>query len=208
MSLVIDGDSVPPDSISNGDPEASDKPSDNDPRQQQTEHDVPRHRDPSDLQQPDPARRHQTKPGCMVRRRSTVRFRNGVPAQGNNSNISNRPRGSFRGPSSSHIEPRGASVSLRSAGLCGLGGSVMDLLDCAEDHRRGTLDGPAHQVPGAVAVMYLGEPPADRYGLAVRAGRHVTASQNAGQYGRAGSNSELRTSASPRSPASMMAQEW
>jgi hypothetical protein len=62
-----------------------------------------------------------------------------------------------------------------------LGGSVMDLLDRAEDHRRGAPHGPAHQVPRAVAVMYLGEPPFDRYGLAVRAGGHVTASQNAGQ---------------------------
>ena len=58
----------------------------------------------------------------------------------------------------------------------------MDLLDCAEDHRRGALDGPAHQVPWAVAVMYLGEPLLDRHGLAVRAGCHVAASQYAGQY--------------------------
>ena len=57
----------------------------------------------------------------------------------------------------------------------------MDLLDCAEDHRRGALDGPAHQVPGAVAVMDLSEPPLDRHGLAVRAGGHVAASQYAGQ---------------------------
>ena len=58
----------------------------------------------------------------------------------------------------------------------------MDLLDCAEDHRRGALDGPAHQVPWAVAVLDLGEPPFDRHGLAVRAGGHVAASQHAGQY--------------------------
>jgi hypothetical protein len=38
----------------------------------------------------------------------------------------------------------------------------MDLLDGAEDHRRGALDGPAHQVPWAVAIMYLGEPLFDR----------------------------------------------
>ena len=57
----------------------------------------------------------------------------------------------------------------------------MDLLDCAEDHRRGALDGPAHQVPWAVAVMYLGEPPVDPEGLAVRTGGHVAASQHAGQ---------------------------
>src|SRR5690348_1903730 len=70
---------------------------------------------------------------------------------------------------------------LRSAELCGLGGSLTDLLDCAEDHRRGALDGPAHQVPWAVAVMYLGETPLDLNGLAVRAGGHVAASQYAGQ---------------------------
>jgi hypothetical protein len=57
----------------------------------------------------------------------------------------------------------------------------MDLLDRAEDHRRGALDGPAHQVPRAVAVEYLGEPVFDRHGLAVRAGGHVAARQNAGQ---------------------------
>src|SRR2546430_16284525 len=89
----------------------------------------------------------------MVRRRSTVRFRNGAPAQRNNSNTSNGPWGPFRGPSSSHVEPRGASVCLRSAELCGLGGSLMDLLDCAEDYRRGALHGPAHQVSWAVPVM-------------------------------------------------------
>jgi len=83
-----------------------------------------------------------------------VRFRNGAPAQRTNSNTSNALWGPFRGPSSSHIEPRWASVCLRSAELCGLGGSLMDLLDCAEDHRRGALDGPAHEVPWAVAVMY------------------------------------------------------
>ena len=40
---------APPDSISNRDPEASDKPSDNDPGQQQTERDVLRHSNSSDL---------------------------------------------------------------------------------------------------------------------------------------------------------------
>ena len=118
----------------------------------------------------------------MVRRRSTVRFRNGAPAQRNNSNSSNGPWGPFRGPSSSHIEPRGASVGLRFAELCGLGGSVMDLLDRAEDHRRCALDGPAHQVPWAVAVMYLGEPLLDGHGLTVRTGGHVAVSQHAGSY--------------------------
>ena len=62
----------------------------------------------------------------------------------------------------------------------------MDLLDRAEDHRRGALDGPAHQVPRAVAVMYLGEPPFGPHGLAVRAGGHVAASQHAGKRVRCG----------------------
>jgi hypothetical protein len=57
----------------------------------------------------------------------------------------------------------------------------MDLLDRAEDHRRGALDGPAHQVPRAVAGVYLGEPLLGRHGLAVRAGGHVAASRDAGQ---------------------------
>jgi hypothetical protein len=57
----------------------------------------------------------------------------------------------------------------------------MDLFDRAEDHRRGALDGPAHQVPGAVAVMDLGEPLLGWHGLAVRAGGHVAARQHAGQ---------------------------
>src|SRR2546429_4348713 len=117
----------------------------------------------------------------MVRRRSTVRFRNGAPVQRTNSNTSNRLWGPFRGPNSSHAEPRGASVCLRSAELCGLGGSVMDLLDCTEDHRRGALDGPAHQVPRAVAIMYLGEPLLDRYEFAVRAGDHVAIGQRVGK---------------------------
>ena len=77
---------------------------------------------------------------------------------------------------------RTASVRPRSAGLCGLGGSLLDLLDRAEDHRRGALDRPAHQVPRAVAGVYLGEPPVDPHGLAVRAGGHVAARQHAGQY--------------------------
>jgi len=75
----------------------------------------------------------------------------------------------------------GPSARFRSADLWGVGGCLMDLLDCAEDHRRGALDGPAHQVPEAVAVMDLGEPLLDRHGLAVRAGGHVAARQHAGQ---------------------------
>ena len=69
----------------------------------------------------------------------------------------------------------------RSAELCDPGGLVLDLLDRAEDHRRGALDRPAHQVPGAVAVVYLGEPLFDRHEFAVRAGGHVAAGQHAGQ---------------------------
>jgi hypothetical protein len=53
----------------------------------------------------------------MVRRRSTVRFRNGAPAQRTNSNISNGPWGPFRGPSSSHVEPHGAAFTAAFATL-------------------------------------------------------------------------------------------
>ena len=60
-------------------PGASDKPSDNAARRRQTQRDVPRQRYQSDLQQADPVRRRRTQPPCMVRRRSTVRFRNGAP---------------------------------------------------------------------------------------------------------------------------------
>ena len=58
---------------------ASDKQSDNGSRQWQAQHDVARHCYPSELRQSDPMRRHRTKLACMVRRRSTVRFRNGAP---------------------------------------------------------------------------------------------------------------------------------
>jgi hypothetical protein len=68
----------------------------------------------------------------------------------------------------------------------------VNLLDGAEDHRRGTLDGPAHQMPRTVAVMDLRESRFDRHQLLVDAG----------------STSRVMTSASPRSLASMMAQEW
>ena len=57
-----------------------------------------------------------------------------------------------------------------------------NLLDIVEDHRRGALDGPAHQVPGAVAVMDLGESPVDWDELAVRASGHVAAGQHAGKH--------------------------
>ena len=73
-----------------------------------------------------------------------------------------------------HLSPDSAGRCIRAGAcgrcgcgeLCGPGGLVPDLLDCAEDHRRGALDGPAHEVPGAVAVMDLGEPPVDRHELA------------------------------------------
>ena len=63
-----------------------------------------------------------------------------------------------------------------------MGGSVMDLLDRAEDHRRGALDRPAHQVPRTLAVMCLGEPLFDRHEFAVWAGGHVAAGQYAGKW--------------------------
>ena len=160
----------------------------------------------------------------MVRRRSTVRFRNGAPAQRNNSNLSNRLWEPFREPirpgsrpgsshgtprhSSSHTEPRGASGCRRSAELCGLVGSVMDLLDCAEDHRRGALDGSAHEVPWAVAVVYLGEPLLDRHGRSVRAGGHVAARQHAGQDVRCRVELVAQDAGESAFAASMMAQEW
>jgi hypothetical protein len=53
----------------------------------------------------------------------------------------------------------------------------LDLLDGAEDHRRGALNRPAHQVPWAVAVTYLGESLPGRHNLAVRAGCHVAVGQ-------------------------------
>ena len=84
----------------------------------------------------------------------------------------------------------------------------MDLLDGAEDHRRGAPHGPAHQVPWAVAVTYLDKPLLDGTGspsgLVVMSQQVRTLDSASG----AGSDSELRMPASPRSPASMMAQEW
>jgi hypothetical protein len=59
--------------------------------------------------------------------------------------------------------------------------ALLNLLDGAEDHRRGPLNGPAHRVPGAVAMMDLGEASVDRHGLTVRAGRHVTVGQHGGK---------------------------
>ena len=41
-------------------------------------------------------------------------------------------------------------------------------------------------MPGAVALLYLGEPPFGRHELAVRAGRHVAVGQHAGQRLRRG----------------------
>jgi hypothetical protein len=97
----------------------------------------------------------------MVRRRSTVRFRNGAPAQGSNSNILNL----LGGHSGGQVDPVPAKAIVVSASrlflaaeLCASGG-CLDLLDCPEDYRRGALHGPAHQVPGTVALLYLREPP-------------------------------------------------
>ena len=125
----------------------------------------------------------------MVRRRSTVRFRNGAPVQRENANLSNRLREPFRepiGPGCSQDRGRAGITVFQSAELCGSGGPVLDLLDRAEDQRRGALDGPARQVPGAVALMDLGESPFGRYEVAVRAGGHGAAGQHAGQRVRRG----------------------
>jgi hypothetical protein len=62
-----------------GGPGAGDKPSDYNARQRQTQRDVARLRDPFGLRLSDAMRCSQTEPPCMVRRRSTVRFRNGAP---------------------------------------------------------------------------------------------------------------------------------
>ena len=56
------------------------------------------------------------------------------------------------------------------------------MLDCAEDHRRSALNRPAHQMPGAVAMMYLGESLFGRDEFAVRAGGHVAVGQSAGKH--------------------------
>jgi hypothetical protein len=79
---------------------ASDKPSDNDSRQHQMGGDPLRHRYPSGLRQSYLTRCQQTKSACIVRRRSTVRLRNGAPGQRNNSNVSNRPLEPFWASSS------------------------------------------------------------------------------------------------------------
>jgi hypothetical protein len=85
------------------------------------------------------------------------------------------------GPPPAKTKIMHASPSFRSAELSASGGSVLDLLDGAEDHRRGALDGLADQVPVAVAAMDLGESPFDRHELAVRAGGHVAVGQHAGK---------------------------
>ena len=75
----------------------------------------------------------------MVRRRSTVRFRNGAPGNRINSNASNRSWGPFRGPS--QLLAVQLSVGFRPAEELGSrSGSVMDQLDCTENHRRGVID--------------------------------------------------------------------
>jgi hypothetical protein len=118
----------------------------------------------------------------MVRRRSTVRFRNGAPAQRINSNLSNWLWEPFRepiGPGSSPGQDHVGIGPLWPAELCDPS-PVLDPLDRAEDRRRGAADGPAHQVVRAVAVMYLGEPPVGGDEFAVRAGGHVAVGQRAG----------------------------
>ena len=84
----------------------------------------------------------------------------------------------------------------------------VDLVDGLEDQRGGAADGAADQVPGAVAVVDLGQAAAHVHLLAVGAGGHVAEGQRVGQRLRGGANSRLRRSARPRSSASMTAQEW
>jgi hypothetical protein len=58
------------------------------------------------------------------------------------------------------LEPcRHSPSGVDSSGSSGL---AVNLLDCAEDHRRGAPDRPADQVPRAVAVMDLSESLFDR----------------------------------------------
>ena len=119
--------------------------------------------------------------------------------------------GAIAGAKVSHVEPRGASVCLRPAELCGLGGSVMDLLDCAEDHRRGVPDADLLTLDslGRSAVMYLGEPPFGRHGLAIRAGGGVCRrTEHAGQDLRSRVKLGFLDIGESASPASMRAQGW
>jgi hypothetical protein len=60
-----------------------------------------------------------------------------------------------------------ANSDLLGQDMCAPGGSVLDLLDCAQDHRRGALHGAAHQVPRAIALLDLGKSPFGRHELAV-----------------------------------------
>src|ERR1039457_1035454 len=121
----------------------------------------------------------------MVRRRSTVRFRNGAPGKRHNSNTSNRPWGPFRGP----IGP-GSSQARDHVGI-GL------FLPVSGAMRFGRLClGPARPRGGpsawraawtgspgarAIALLDLGQPPFGRDELAVGAGGYVAVGQHAGQ---------------------------
>ena len=152
----------------------------------------------------------------MVRRRSTVRFRNGAPAHRNNSNLSNIYWEPFRepiGPDPSHdtAQPQRATRSISPPPVCGAMRSGRLF------HEPARLRGGSSAwragwtgTPGALgrSGRVSRRAAADRYGLTVRL---VVMSQQvstlASAYG-AGSNSEFRMSASPRSLASMMAQEW
>jgi hypothetical protein len=76
----------------------------------------------------------------MVRRRSTVRFRNGAPSSEKQFERFEQVLGGRSGGQVSY-EACTRRPRLRSVELCGgSDGSVMDLLDCFEDHRRGALD--------------------------------------------------------------------
>jgi hypothetical protein len=119
----------------------------------------------------------------MVRRRSTVRFRNGAPAQRNNSNLSNRLREPFRepiGPGSSHDQDRLAVpppvCRARPSGQPCPGPARRRA--GSSEWRAGST---AHQVPWTVPVTYLGKPLLDQHESAVRAGGHVTVGQHAGK---------------------------
>jgi hypothetical protein len=97
------------------------------------------------------------------------------------SNRAREPVPGSRRPGDSALASQLARIAFRSAELRGPGGPAVNLAGCTEDHWRGVLDGPAHRVSGTVAVMDLGERPAGRDELAVRAGGHVAARQHAGK---------------------------
>jgi len=143
-----------------------------------------------------------------------VRFRNGAPAQRNNSNLSNRVGEPFRepvGPGSSHGQPRPRSSSHAPRPVCGSDAVWAALSWTCSTARR--IIGVARRIdrltrcPGpyrsCISASRRSTGMGSPTGLVVMSQHVRMLASTSG----AGSNSELRTSASPRSPASMIAQE-